>query len=1036
MDQKRPVLLIESKIRLVTSYIFLIISLVLTRLTWGETGVKVEELLGEDIQVIAYSNPEEALARIEKKIAEIDPDEGIVIATLETVRAQVYNGYSMPDEALKAARRGIAAINPDNSGADQLSEVRLEIYAGLLISVANAEGYLGQAVAAKETSKKALDIARLLDNKHLLLTALTNYASILDVPLEAEQAIKLLEEAFRYAKELNDSDALGFLLSTTGRIYSQLNNYRQAINYHKQALEYYGEDQIASRSILLYNIASKYFSLKEYDNAQTYLERSRKLSEQVGNVRMQIYALILGARINLKKEGTQQALLNINQAEKLIQNFSDVELKINLYDVATQVYMSLGQFDKAEQTLHSYRAMLGNEVKSRVLSQWYLSFANLKEQQGDFEQAYQSLKSSRELMLDGIEQENQAERERLKKDIQIQASELEKERLSIQNIQQQLELSLTKQEKNKTIFIMAAILALLILLVYILILQWREKLRQRRNYQLLQEMDEAKSRFITNVSHEFRTAATLATGPLRELEFGDYIKQESGRELLSTALNNTKHMLHLLNQFLDVEKLESKNMPVRVKQMDVSTSLTECIERFQSEVELRSIELKTLGMESHSKFYFDPDHFHKIFVNLISNAIKYSPTGGVVEIDISEDKSHLMIAVSDQGPGIAKSEVPHVFDRFYQGKNSAVLQQPGTGIGLALVSELLLLHQGTIEIDSREGCGCRVLVKLKKDKSHYKSLNVFEDIPDSDEEPTDSTPSDELFQNEGVRVSAVKNSLHELFESGDSGPDFRKIRAINTSRQRVLVVDDNTEIRKLLRHTLEPFYQIDEAKHGEHALELIKVNQPDLIISDVMMPVMDGIELTSHLKSSVETAHIPLILLTAKVDEKSQVKGLDKGADDYVIKPFSSPELIARIGSHLAQKQRLAQKLYLDFQQQRAKPVEGISFESDDERFLQRLYSKINENLNNEGFTVSELSSILNLSQSKLSRKCKKLLNCSPAQLIKRRRLETSFELLTTHSSSVSEVAYAVGFQSLSAFSRAFSEHFGYPPTRAKSKTA
>ena len=284
----------------------------------ASANVPVEELLGDDIQVIAYNSPEEALARIEKKIAEIDPDEDVVLATLETVRAQVYNAFGKPKEALESARRGLRILNPNNLNPEELTQIRLEIYAGLLISVANAEGYLGQAVAAKRTSKQALELARVVNNKELLLTALTNYASILDVPLEAESAIKMLEEAYGYAKQLNDTDSLAYLLSTTGRIYSQLNNYRQAINYHKQALEYYDEDQIASRSILLYNIASKYYSLNEYDNAQEYLAQSRKLSEQAGSTRMQVYSLILSARIYLKKEGFQQALINIQQAEKLI----------------------------------------------------------------------------------------------------------------------------------------------------------------------------------------------------------------------------------------------------------------------------------------------------------------------------------------------------------------------------------------------------------------------------------------------------------------------------------------------------------------------------------------------------------------------------------------------------------------------------------------------------------------------------------------------------------------------------------------------
>lgn len=527
----------------------------------------------------------------------------------------------------------------------------------------------------------------------------------------------------------------------------------------------------------------------------------------------------------------------------------------------------------------------------------------------------------------------------------------------------------------------------------------------RQQNRKLCELDEAKNRFFANVSHEFRTPLALAIGPLKELNASKHIGNPQDREYLDIALTNSLHMMELVGQILDINRLEASRMPLKISRINLTARLKYCVQRFH--LQKQKTLFKLVNFENDIFIYFDSDHFEKIILNLISNAIKFSPSNSIIEIGIKLFEKKASIWVKDQGSGISTEDQRHIFDRYYQGLTSSHTLQPGTGIGLALVKELLSLHQGEVAVDSHPGGGSKFTITLLTDGQHYDS-EVLVDSKTTEENQTFSKKTDEVLPAE-----VTKNEAPETAKE---------------NRKNILIVDDNPDLRRFIRTLLQSVYNISESDNGVLAYQQAIENQPDVIVCDIMMPVMDGLELAKKLKSTTETAHIPLVLLTAKSTKREVVEGLQQGADDYLSKPFDSAELAARIAAQINQKQHIADDLFRKFNKQI-----DISEQSLDEvdKFTLRLNILFNEKLGDPEFDVEQMCSLMSTSRSTLFRQVKKRFDCTPIQLLRIRRLKLSLQMLKSHSGTVSEVAYAVGFQSLSAFSRAFSEQYKISPTRS-----
>ncbi|MGV6851810.1 MAG: ATP-binding protein [bacterium] len=522
----------------------------------------------------------------------------------------------------------------------------------------------------------------------------------------------------------------------------------------------------------------------------------------------------------------------------------------------------------------------------------------------------------------------------------------------------------------------------------------------------LKELNEAKSRFFANVSHEFRTPLTLTMGPLQDLLREEKNLSQKANTYIQMALTNSQRMLELLGQVLDIGRLESKRMQLRVQQYDIADTLRVIYSRFKALAEKQGILMTLKGTSNPVMLYFDADQIDKMISNLLSNAIKFTPKRGQIECELDQQNRFIILRVSDTGSGISEQDQKHIFERYYQSAQNQNPEMPGTGIGLALVKELIELHHGQVKLKSTLGEGSCFELKLLKGNAHFN---------------TDEILVDSEFEHKVIQKSEMQTELTPLQSTAND-------KTTSENSKILLVVDDNQELREFIRLRLNSLYRIEEAINGQQALQKIQQGiLPDIIVSDVMMPVMNGHELTEQLKSNPETAHIPLILLSAKSSKRETVEGLMIGADDYLSKPFDTSELAARVHAQLARKQQIAEHLRTQINQQNPEDLPHTQNE-----FTRQLAQLNQEALVRSNYSVQDLAKDLHVDRTTLLRKMKKNLNMTPSQYIRETRLAIAKQLLIDSKGSVSEVAYTVGYESLSHFSRNFKEHFGCSPSQVQ----
>jgi signal transduction histidine kinase/ligand-binding sensor domain-containing protein/DNA-binding response OmpR family regulator len=523
------------------------------------------------------------------------------------------------------------------------------------------------------------------------------------------------------------------------------------------------------------------------------------------------------------------------------------------------------------------------------------------------------------------------------------------------------------------------------------------------------ELDRARSRFFANVSHEFRTPLTLTLGPLDDLQAGFHGPLAPVMaEQVDLARRNAGRVLELIDQLLEVSRLEVGSTPLRARRMELNTFVSRLGEAFRPLAERRSIALDVELPEQPVTVFADPTHLERILANLLSNAFKFTQTGGAVRLTLGSDPSVARIRVQDDGPGIAPADLPHIFDRFYRGSESAARHQPGTGIGLALARELVALHGGTLEVESGEGSGSTFTATLLLGRDHLAPEQVVDDAPFEDWSPRLPLPSTSMDELPAADAADA---------GGDDAPDD-----VTT----VLVVEDNAELRAFIRMHLESRFRVVEAVDGVQGLELARRLLPDLVLSDVMMPGLDGYALCRALRDDPETDFIPVILLTARAATEDRLAGLREEADAYLTKPFQVEELTTQIDNLITVRRRLRERFAQPVVRVRPVPLEVIS---PDAKFLDQVRSAIEVHMTNEEFGVEELARLVAHSRGHLHRRLKETTGESPSDLLRRMRLERAAQLLEAGEGSVSEIAYAVGFKSVAHFSNRFQDHFGVRPS-------
>lgn len=529
--------------------------------------------------------------------------------------------------------------------------------------------------------------------------------------------------------------------------------------------------------------------------------------------------------------------------------------------------------------------------------------------------------------------------------------------------------------------------------------------------ELLRQQQVLKDRFFSNVSHEFRTPLTLTIGPLETLlkEHGATLTQPIAH-LAKTALNNASKMLALVGQVLDLNRLEAGKLPLRIAQYDIAELLRNISERFEAWAGQHHQKIQVVDCDEPLLLWFDIDQFDKCVSNLLSNAIKYSGENTMIQVQLVNRGAYAEVYVKDNGTGISEGAKSKVFERFYQDKSSENVSEPGTGIGLALVKEIMEIHHGEAKLlDSNVNSdrGCCFLLTLKSGKQHFAPEQIIEPIDVASLTLRKGTQFDYVSL-EGAEIESLPNSLS----------DDKDVTTL-------LIVDDNKELLNFISLRLSASYRIIQATNGQEGYQKACEELPDLIISDVNMPIMTGLELAQQIKKNKLTQTIPIILLTAKATKREVVAGFSVGADDYLTKPFDTSELIMRVNAQINAR-KLVRAKYAAKQATMTQKIKPVSLRD-------KINAAIEEQLADPSFNVEKLATLMHMSRDTLIRKCKKECGDTPLNLIVQMRMQKADDLLKQQIMSISEVAYACGFESLAYFSNRYKKHRGISPSEVSS---
>ncbi len=518
-----------------------------------------------------------------------------------------------------------------------------------------------------------------------------------------------------------------------------------------------------------------------------------------------------------------------------------------------------------------------------------------------------------------------------------------------------------------------------------------------------EEMADAKLKFFMNISHEIRTPMTLIVTPLLSL-----IKQDEDphrRSVYETIRRNAERILGLINQMMDLRKIDKGQMQMHMCETELISFLGDIHTLFGQQAKAKNISFPYEHDAQMLPVWIDRGNFDKVVVNLLSNAFKFTPTGGEIRMGVTHDAQQVRISIKDTGEGIPEDKLDRIFERFYQSPSHVNDRKTGTGIGLDLTRSLVELHHGTIEaFNNSDGKGCEFMVTIPLGNQHLKPEEMIID-------KEDVSHASRLIDEELMAEAPVQTST-ELPKVG--------------SRQRIVIVEDDAEIRDYLASELSSHYEVSTAENGRAGLGEVLRKTPDLVISDIMMPEMDGNELCSKIKGNPATSHVPVILLTAKSRDEDQLEGLEMGADAYVMKPFNMDILRRTIVNLIHTHQML--RLKYGRNDQLEDQVDDVKMKSPDEQLLDRVMKVINKNINNSDLSVDAIAEEVGISRVHLHRKMKELTGQTPHDFIRNIRLKQAAHLLASQNMNITEVMYACGFNNAASFSTIFKKFYGMSP--------
>ncbi|WP_066630844.1 hybrid sensor histidine kinase/response regulator transcription factor [Labilibacter marinus] len=564
-------------------------------------------------------------------------------------------------------------------------------------------------------------------------------------------------------------------------------------------------------------------------------------------------------------------------------------------------------------------------------------------------------------------------------------------------------------------FLLYALVLLAMLLFFrrysiIAVNQKNELMMEHFKKEQVEELVQLKLQFFTNISHEFRTPLTLIQSPLEKLiDKGSEVTNDFRQKSYSLMMKNISILNRLITQLMEFRKLEKGNMPLEVSKGNLYDLVKQVVDAFQEIAQAKNIHFEMKSMYSMMELWFDHDKVEKVLFNLLSNAFKFTKAGGEVDVVVSEEEidgqEWVKIDVIDNGPGIDKDKLPFLFNRFYQTGSHKLSKVSGTGIGLAYAKNLVTLHKGRLSVQSEPNVETKFSVYLKKGKMHFEKGDFCE-----------QTKSD------GQRSVSLNAEVHL---ANQIKQDDEQEVSLSSNKPTVLIVEDNHDVQELLKDTLEGLYNCVQAYDGKQGLELANQYTPNLIVSDVMMPEMDGFEMCEILKKDEALCHIPVIMLTAKSTDNDKLSGFEGGAEAYMSKPFKIEILLAQIGSILESRSRVMQKFSKNL---RVEPKE-VTFTSIDEKLIDRLLKVVEENISNPEFTVVQLADEVGMSQSILNKKLKAIIGQTANVFIRTIRLKRAAQLLKLKRHSVTDIVYEVGFNDVKYFRECFRKQFNLTPS-------
>lgn len=795
-----------------------------------------------------------------------------------------------------------------------------------------------------------------------------------------------LDSIYTSQDDLDKSLAAAY--TNIGMIYSELRDSR-AIDYINKSIEVYRtlglEEGVHYGEVAL----GTYYDLQnEKKKAIVHLLKAEEYYEGYGDLRILggIYRRLGSAYLNLND--LKNAEFYLLKASSIPEKSSDqtaiAALEANLGDL----YVHKKEYDKAISHFKRAIEVLDELNDKRPLGIEYLNtYRGLYEayrSNKEYENGLVVLEKLVELESEVQKSQNQLEVEELNKKYQT-----DKQQQEIELLTSQTELAKQKSKNQRNLFIGGMSVMGLALISLFFLFKNKQKTNRR-----LKELEAAKSKFFANISHEFRTPLTLISGPVAHQLSKDSLSTDDKTDL-GLIQRNADRLLNLVNQLLDLSKIEAGHRKLMVSKGDLKLFLGYLIEPFQYQAEQKGMSLEH-DVQISGETWFDKEIVEKVVANLLSNAIKYSKKGGQIRFELRQEGTKVKMELTNESSNITEKDLPKLFDRFYQ--NSSL--NPGVGIGLSLIKELVQLCGGTLRASKPNKATVLFQVLLPVTKGAFAK----EDLVATDE-------SGENYP------QFLENTILEKDPEAD---DF-----MDSDLPLLLVIDDNAEICLFIKNLFKKEYRIIEAENGEEGINKALKTIPDMIISDIMMPVKDGIHLSHVLKNDERTSHIPIILLTAKSGEENELKGLKAGADSYMVKPFREEKLRLVMERLLATRESIREKLD---KQVILKPQE-VELTDADSQLLNRIKQVLDQNLTDPQFNAQSFCEQVGLSRMHLHRKLKALTGRSTSEFLRLHRLKSAAKLLEHGEANIAEVGYAVGFNQPAYFSTAFKQHFGCSPS-------